>query len=214
MLLDLGTRKDGLEVLGSIRAKDNPVPRSSSPHATALKTGCAAWTVGPMTMCSNLSRMAELLAHMRAGAAPARSGSARRCSTMAWCRSTRPRARRWSTCGTAVQLSGREFSLLQALLVQWARCCRAVIWKTACMSRARLKATPSSLIHALRHKRLADHKNVRGRMDGFKKQLNASIQRKLSFSVSLTIVVVALLAGLLQLIAAFNEAQSCKTTRW
>ena len=44
-------------------------------------------------------------------------------------------------------------------------------------------------------------------MDGFKKQLNASIQRKLSFSVSLTIVVVALLAGLFSFIAAFNEAQ-------
>ncbi|MEC5212972.1 two-component system OmpR family sensor kinase [Polaromonas sp. CG_9.5] len=44
-------------------------------------------------------------------------------------------------------------------------------------------------------------------MDGFKKQLNASIQRKLSFSVSLAIVVVALLAGVFSFITAFNEAQ-------
>ena len=44
-------------------------------------------------------------------------------------------------------------------------------------------------------------------MDGFKKRLNASIQRKLSFSVSLAIVVVALLAGVFSFITAFNEAQ-------
>lgn len=44
-------------------------------------------------------------------------------------------------------------------------------------------------------------------MDGFKKQLNASIQRKLSFSVSMAIVVVALLAGVFSFITAFNEAQ-------
>lgn len=43
-------------------------------------------------------------------------------------------------------------------------------------------------------------------MDGFKKRLNASIQLKLSFSVSLAIVVVALLAGVFSFVAAFNEA--------
>ena len=44
-------------------------------------------------------------------------------------------------------------------------------------------------------------------MDGFKKRLNESIQRKLSFSVSLAIVLVALLAGVFSFITAFNEAQ-------
>ena len=43
-------------------------------------------------------------------------------------------------------------------------------------------------------------------MDGFKKRLNESIQLKLSFSLSLAIVVVALLAGVFSFVAAFNEA--------
>jgi two-component system OmpR family sensor kinase len=43
-------------------------------------------------------------------------------------------------------------------------------------------------------------------MDGFKKRLNESIQLKLSFSLSLVIVVVALLAGVFSFVAAFNEA--------
>ena len=43
-------------------------------------------------------------------------------------------------------------------------------------------------------------------MDGFKKRLNESIQLKLSFSLSLAIVVVALLAGVFSFVNAFNEA--------
>ena len=43
-------------------------------------------------------------------------------------------------------------------------------------------------------------------MDGFKKRLNESIQLKLSFSLSLTILVMALLAGIFSFVSAFDEA--------
>lgn len=43
-------------------------------------------------------------------------------------------------------------------------------------------------------------------MDGFKKRLNESIQLKLSWSLSLAIVVMAVLAGVFSFVAAFNEA--------
>ena len=44
-------------------------------------------------------------------------------------------------------------------------------------------------------------------MDGFKKRLNESVQLKLSFSLSLVILVVALLAGLFSFLSAFDEAR-------
>lgn len=43
-------------------------------------------------------------------------------------------------------------------------------------------------------------------MDGFKKRLNESIALKLSFSLSLTILVVAIVAGMLSFVSAFDEA--------
>ncbi len=43
-------------------------------------------------------------------------------------------------------------------------------------------------------------------MDGFKKRLNASIQLKLSFSLSLAIFVVAVVAGIFSFVSAFDEA--------
>ncbi|MBG6075281.1 ATP-binding protein [Polaromonas sp. CG_9.11] len=43
-------------------------------------------------------------------------------------------------------------------------------------------------------------------MDGFKKRLNASIQRKLSFSLLLAILGVALVAGIFSFVSAFDEA--------
>ncbi len=43
-------------------------------------------------------------------------------------------------------------------------------------------------------------------MDGFKKRLNESIQLKLSFSLSLAILVVAVVAGIFSFMSAFNEA--------
>ena len=43
-------------------------------------------------------------------------------------------------------------------------------------------------------------------MDGFKRRLNASIQRKLSFSLSLAIFLIAVLAGTFSFITAFDEA--------
>ena len=43
-------------------------------------------------------------------------------------------------------------------------------------------------------------------MDGFKRRLNASIQRKLSFSLSTAICVVAVVAGVFSFVTAFDEA--------
>lgn len=43
-------------------------------------------------------------------------------------------------------------------------------------------------------------------MDGFKRRLNASVQFKLSFYLSLTILLIAVVAGMLSFIAAFDEA--------
>ena len=45
-------------------------------------------------------------------------------------------------------------------------------------------------------------------MEGFKKRLNASIQRKLSFSLSLAILVVAVVAGIFSFVSAFDEAHA------
>ena len=43
-------------------------------------------------------------------------------------------------------------------------------------------------------------------MDGFKKRLNESVQFKLSFSLSLAILVIAMVAGLFSFVSAFDEA--------
>ncbi|NMM38479.1 MAG: two-component sensor histidine kinase [Glaciimonas sp.] len=43
-------------------------------------------------------------------------------------------------------------------------------------------------------------------MDGFKKRLNESVQLKLSFSLSLAILVIAVVAGIFSFISAFDEA--------
>ncbi|MGS0742386.1 sensor histidine kinase [Glaciimonas sp. GG7] len=43
-------------------------------------------------------------------------------------------------------------------------------------------------------------------MDGFKNRLNESVQLKLSFSLSLAILVIALVAGIFSFVSAFNEA--------
>lgn len=43
-------------------------------------------------------------------------------------------------------------------------------------------------------------------MDGFKKRLNESVQLKLSFSLSLTILVIAVVAGIFSFLSAFDEA--------
>ena len=44
-------------------------------------------------------------------------------------------------------------------------------------------------------------------MDGFKKRLRESVQLKLSFTLSMAILVIALLAGSFSSLSAFNEAR-------
>jgi hypothetical protein len=111
--------------------------------------------------------------------------------------------------GASVQLSNREFALLQALLVR----------PGAILSRSDLEDriygwgeevesnAVEFLIHALRRKLGSEViKNVRGWMDGFKKRLNESVQLKLSFSLSLAIFVIAVVAGIFSFVSAFDEA--------
>lgn len=43
-------------------------------------------------------------------------------------------------------------------------------------------------------------------MDGFKRRLNESVQLKLSFTLSLAILVVAIVAGVFSFLSAFDEA--------
>lgn len=43
-------------------------------------------------------------------------------------------------------------------------------------------------------------------MDGFKRRLNESVQFKLSFSLSLAILIIAVMAGVFSFVSAFNEA--------
>lgn len=43
-------------------------------------------------------------------------------------------------------------------------------------------------------------------MDGFKRRLNESVQFKLSFSLSLAILIIAVMAGIFSFVSAFNEA--------
>lgn len=52
-------------------------------------------------------------------------------------------------------------------------------------------------------------------MDGFKRHLNESVQFKLSFSLPLAILIIALMAGVFSFVSAFNEAHELQDdTLW
>jgi hypothetical protein len=107
-----------------------------------------------------------------------------------------------------VQLSNREFSLLQALLVR----------PGAILSRSELEDriygwgrevesnAVEYLIHALRKLGGEVIKNVRGSDGWSQRRLNESVQLKLSFTLSLAILVVAVVAGVFSFLSAFDEA--------
>ncbi len=165
VLLDLGLPgKDGLEVLASIRAKDNPIPLLIITARDGLDDRLRGLDGGADDYVSKPFQMAELLARMRAvlrrkggTAAPVLSNGMV---------SLDPATKEASlNGGSLVQLSNREFSLLQALLVR----------PGAILSRSELEDriygwgeevesnAVEFLIHALRRKLGSEViKNVRG----------------------------------------------------
>lgn len=165
VLLDLGLPgKDGLEVLASIRAKDNPIPLLIITARDGLDDRLRGLDGGADDYVSKPFQMAELLARMRAvlrrkggSAAPVLSNGVV---------SLDPATKEASlNGGSLVQLSNREFSLLQALLVR----------PGAILSRSELEDriygwgeevesnAVEFLIHALRRKLGSEAiKNVRG----------------------------------------------------
>ena len=118
VLLDLGLPgKDGLEVLSSIRAKDNPVPLliitardGLDDRLRGLDGGADDYVLKPFEMAELLARMRAVLRRKGGSAAPVLSNG-----LVSLDPATREAV---VNAGAPVQLSGREFSLLQALLVR------------------------------------------------------------------------------------------------
>lgn len=165
VLLDLGLPgKDGLEVLASIRAKDNPVPLLIITARDGLDDRLRGLDGGADDYVSKPFQMAELLARMRA--VLRRKGGTASPALTNGVVSLDPATKEASANGgSSVQLSNREFSLLQALLVR----------PGAILSRSELEDriygwgeevesnAVEFLIHALRRKLGSDViKNVRG----------------------------------------------------
>ncbi len=118
VLLDLGLPgKDGLEVLSSIRAKHNPVPLliitardGLDDRLRGLDGGADDYVLKPFEMAELLARMRAVLRRKGGSAAPVLSNGVV---------SLDPATREATVNGSVpVQLSSREFSLLQALLVR------------------------------------------------------------------------------------------------
>jgi len=117
-LLDLGLPgKDGLEVLSLIRAKDNPVPiliitarDGLNDRVRGLDGGADDYVVKPFDMIELLARMRAVLRRKGGLSAPVLTNGIV---------SLDPATREAHAPGVhAVQLSNREFSLLQTLLVR------------------------------------------------------------------------------------------------
>jgi two-component system OmpR family response regulator len=165
VLLDLGLPgKDGLEVLTSIRAKDNPVPLLIITARDGLDDRLRGLDGGADDYVLKPFEMAELLARMRA-VLRRKGGSAIPVLTNGLVSLDPVTREAVVNDSTPVQLSNREFSLLQALLVR----------PGAILSRSDLedriygwgKEVESNavefLIHALRRKLGSEViKNIRG----------------------------------------------------
>ena len=165
VLLDLGLPgKGGMEVLASIRAQDNPSPLliitardTLDDRLRGLDGGADDYMLKPFQMAELLARMRAVLRRKGGAAAPALGNGAV---------SLDPATKEASiNGGTPLQLSNREFALLQALLVR----------PGAILSRSELEDriygwgeevesnAVEYLIHALRRKLGSEViKNVRG----------------------------------------------------
>lgn len=165
ILLDLGLPgKDGLDVLKSIRAKNNPVPLliitardGLDDRIRGLDGGADDYVLKPFEMSELLARMRAVLRRKGGMSAPVLTNGIV---------SLDPSTREASGHeGDAVQLSNREFALLQALMIR----------PGAILSRSELEErvygwgeevesnAVEFLIHALRKKLGSEIiKNVRG----------------------------------------------------
>ena len=165
VLLDLGLPgKDGLAVLASIRARDNPVPMIIITARDTLDDRLRGLDGGADDYLSKPFAMAELLARMRA--VLRRKGGSATPLLGNGVVSLDPATREAAVNGSPpLQLSSREFALLQALLLR----------PGAILSRKELEDriygwgeevesnAVEFLIHALRRKLGAEViKNVRG----------------------------------------------------
>jgi two-component system OmpR family response regulator len=165
VLLDLGLPgKDGLEVLTSIRAKDNPIPLliitardGLEDRLRGLDGGADDYVLKPFEMAELLARMRAVLRRKSGNAGPLFSNGVV---------SLDPATKEAVASNRApVQLSQREFALLQALLTRpGAILSRSILedriygWDNEVESNA-----VEFLIHALRRKLGSEViKNVRG----------------------------------------------------
>src|ERR1700716_3593257 len=118
VLLDLGLPgKDGLEVLTSIRAKDNPVPLliitardDLDDRLRGLDGGADDYVLKPFEMAELLARMRAVLRRKGGKAMPLLSNGVVTLDPATREAAVKDRA--------PVQLSNREFALLQALLLR------------------------------------------------------------------------------------------------
>ena len=117
VLLDLGLpKKDGLEVLRSIRSRNNPIPIIIMTARDALEDRLLGLDGGADDYVQKPFEMAELLARMRA--VVRRKGGASGPVLSNGVITLDPVTREATVAGVTTLLSGREFSLLQALLIR------------------------------------------------------------------------------------------------
>ncbi|MDD2809354.1 response regulator transcription factor [Rhodoferax sp.] len=164
VLLDLGLpKKDGMEVLRGIRAKNNPVPvlvitarDTLDDRIRGLDSGADDYILKPFEMAELLARMRAVVRRKGGVAGPVLTNGVI---------SLDPATREVDLNGEAVGLSGREFSLLMALMVRPGAILsrsdledRIYGWNEEVESNA-----VEFIIHALRKKLGAEViKNVRG----------------------------------------------------
>lgn len=164
VLLDLGLpKKDGMEVLRGIRAKNNPVPvlvitarDTLDDRIRGLDSGADDYILKPFEMAELLARMRAVVRRKGGAAGPVLTNGVIALD---------PATREVDLNGAAVALSGREFALLMALMVRPGAILsrsdledRIYGWNEEVESNA-----VEFIIHALRKKLGADViKNIRG----------------------------------------------------
>ncbi len=117
VLLDLGLpKKDGLAVLQSMRARNNPVPvlvitarDGVDDRIQGLDSGADDYVLKPFEMRELLARMRAVIRRKGGVAGPMLSNGAL---------SLDPATREATVNGTPVRLSNREYSLFQALMAR------------------------------------------------------------------------------------------------
>ena len=117
VLLDLGLpKKDGLAVLRTIRSRDNPVPvllvtarDDVKDRILGLDSGADDYVVKPFEMSELLARMRAVIRRRGGTSGPLLSNGAL---------TLNPTTREVTVNDVNARLSGREFALLQALLIR------------------------------------------------------------------------------------------------